>query len=271
MKNLHIACLFLALLLGCTKKEIETIYVMQKDELKTGTVYGYVHLADQRQDTIANKSGVAVSLQANNFKKSRLTDSTGRYAFDSIPAGKYTLHFERVGFGTENREFIYSTPGGNKPYLFRDAIGRVPNTGRLISNNRTWLYERSKTVPSPPTILYPKRKARAYDDTLVYLSGTYSPSQPSINLRPRFLLLYDTVSGVGEARYLGSYGFRVGSSGYNQKLGLGGQFENGQIYYARIYSYFSSIDWWDPLTNERGLLPLGATPTPEFTFRVEWE
>jgi hypothetical protein len=68
--------------------------------LDTGTLNGKLSVYDEYSWPLPDLSGVKVSLTVNNTAQSVLSDKSGNYQFNGLPAGTYNLSFEKNGYGT---------------------------------------------------------------------------------------------------------------------------------------------------------------------------
>ena len=93
----------------------------------TGTLSGHVDLYDQYGSQILNSKSTRVILyNSNNMQiDSMNADSTGKYAFNSIRTGIYTLAFRDSGYGQELHQDFQFLGGG---VLNIDGkISKIPN------------------------------------------------------------------------------------------------------------------------------------------------
>jgi len=70
--------------------------------------------------------GCTVTLSAGSFTRTVVSDAEGRYSFDAIPPGSYTITIELSGFETETRDV---TVGGEGTRL-DDVEVRIDLTSR---------------------------------------------------------------------------------------------------------------------------------------------
>jgi hypothetical protein len=84
----------------------------------TGTITGKVMLYNsQNMPQTTNKDSVLVSIKGTTL--STLTDTTGRYTLNQVPAGVYTMVFSKSGYGTYEYQQI-AFPGNGKLYINAD-------------------------------------------------------------------------------------------------------------------------------------------------------
>jgi hypothetical protein len=82
----------IALLSGCTT----TTTVTEVQPASMGKIIGSVQLVEMDCTPSASSAGATVALLGTNY--TAITDSSGNWVLDSIPAGYYTIHISKPGF-----------------------------------------------------------------------------------------------------------------------------------------------------------------------------
>jgi hypothetical protein len=109
-----------------------------------GTITGKVELyTDQNTPQTTDKGSVLVSIKGTTM--STLTDTTGKYTLNQVPAGIYTMVFSRGGYGVYEEQQI-SFPGNGKLYINAGLMEtpkwkiidlKITGTGQQINANYT--------------------------------------------------------------------------------------------------------------------------------------
>jgi|SRR5665213_172349 len=92
----------------------------------SGNLMGYVKTYDQYGSIIeTNMAGISVSL-TNGSTVTTTTDATGKYVFDSISTGYYSLNFSDASFGA-NQVSSFQFLGGATVWRPNTTITQIPN------------------------------------------------------------------------------------------------------------------------------------------------
>jgi hypothetical protein len=113
--------------------------------LSSGNLYGYVKKFDQYGNALfTGLNGVKVNLIGTNLSLNAVTDSTGKYAFDSIATGNYQLAYSDSLFGgnyVSNEEFLGGGGSDVKninisaiPSYYVSALTLTPTNDTLVVN-----------------------------------------------------------------------------------------------------------------------------------------
>jgi hypothetical protein len=111
---------------GCSKNE-NPLSVSSSD--MSGTLGGWVELADIDGGPVADAGGVSVTVEGTNY--SATTTSDGQWSIGGLPAGTYIVSFSKSGYGTY-KSIGHRHVGGGDSYLSPVTLGAVP--GMSISN-----------------------------------------------------------------------------------------------------------------------------------------
>jgi hypothetical protein len=106
-----------------------------------GPVSGYVGLIDAQGNSIADRSGVTVSVSGTSITAT--TDGTGKWTAPDIPLGIHTITFSKSGFGTK-KEFSYAVVGGDTAYMPLEWLGQPPSQQLVITKFEP--YENQSTL-----------------------------------------------------------------------------------------------------------------------------
>ncbi len=173
-----------ALLSGCTTTNTTDVTSVQP--VSTGTMIGRVYLLEMDGTASASSAGATVGILGTTHKA--LTDSTGRFVLDSIPAGYYNLQFSKPGF-TES----ITSP---QPFVGADTMWGAANAVLYRINN--W-----KTTLSQPTMTVENFENYGPGDTLVDT-----------------LFYLETAPGTPNATVLDSSGKNLVTSSFSPTLAL---------------------------------------------------
>ncbi len=274
MKHLHLRAILLCILIAfafsaCKTINEENIYIINKE--KKGSVFGFVRLFDEFGQPLKDNRGLEVKLAGLQPEIKTMSDSAGRYQLDSITAGTYLIQYTKSGYGRQEMELPFTSPGGNEPKL----IAYPELLFGWMIRPYIYIYQVCSTEPALPQAEANTRRidtTSSYDSILVF-KGTISPS--GTELKPRAVVIYfDTVPGVSHDRYLygvvtrsirtGSYRLPL-STQYTQFL------KKGRTYYARAYGspYYGS-EVFDRKTGKYLSTNMNPNPSPEFTFTPRW-
>ncbi len=95
--------------------------------LSSGNLYGYIKKFDQYNNQIyIGLSGVKINLTGNSVNLVATSDSTGKYAFDSLLTGNYQLSYSDSLFGgnqVSNQQFL----GGGNSWVKNINLSAIPN------------------------------------------------------------------------------------------------------------------------------------------------
>src|ERR1035437_3859625 len=111
-----------ALVSGCSTTNLTD--VTNVAPVSTGQIVGWVQLQEMDCSTSASPAGVNVALMGTSIKA--VSDTTGTFTLDSVPAGYYALDYTKPGF----QEFIESPVvfvGAGTAHGFGTVLGRIKN------------------------------------------------------------------------------------------------------------------------------------------------
>lgn len=117
MKSTLAISVFLLMLISCQKDS----------ELVTGGITGIVSVYNQDITMRSDQSGVEVRLYQNaELIDHTLTDINGRYAFQSVPYGKYNLEMHLTDFVASKGPHTVYHVGGYSPTIFNGDVYEIP-------------------------------------------------------------------------------------------------------------------------------------------------
>ena len=238
------ALLALMVLTGaCTKEEIvnNNTYITNTGGAEARTsALGFVSLYDEFGRGFRRNDGVRVTIKGTTPLIEAVTDTNGRYQFDSLRAGNYLFTYSRPGFGAYEQEFMIAAAGGNQPVL-------ITQNGSYGPSMRQAVFQQSTTVASNLQVILNPNAVQDYD-TAVVIKGLISPG--TTTARPRSVgIAFDTLSYVTKDNFLIGY---LASAYYGEVRGNTfriaftvrtlreyfvryGLFRPGQRYYMRAY------------------------------------
>ncbi len=117
----------------CKDKSETPVPAVPSSTVKKGDAVGFVELRDEYNITLAEKSGVRVSVE--NTQIVATTDANGKFALNGISEGPCTITFEKEGFATKKIYLLYFFGGGNSPFYLNDFYGNTSSDGYSNSNN----------------------------------------------------------------------------------------------------------------------------------------
>jgi hypothetical protein len=217
----------------------------------TGVLSGTVQTWDDKLNQTTDAGGITVSILSATDSSSTTTDATGKFQFDKLPFGTYTLVFSKVGYGTM-KMFGISHAANTTPTI-------VPNInfGKIAATAVTRLTYYDSVFQGQPGV------------RLRY-GFTPGPSATNTALARYFLGIDSTVSSTHYTTYdttlykFGSYSVKAGYTFSDlKKLG----FTAGQTVYIRLYadSYINN-SYVDSTTGLRvfpNVNPRSPKPVPE--------
>lgn len=96
-----------------------------------GALTGFVNTLDENGTPIENRKDVKVVLENTNF--STLTDSSGHWKLENVPAGVYTLAFSRDSLST-NKMISYQFVGNGTAYIGITPIPSIPRSQTYLDS-----------------------------------------------------------------------------------------------------------------------------------------
>jgi len=121
MKNelLHLGLIFVVFLAnGCREEEVPVL---------TGDIIGEVSVYDGYGAELPDKSGVEVQLTRDGFSMEKSTDSEGRYTFEGVPFGIYSIHLVKDNYVESFLDFRLSHVGGDAPTITSQTLSEIPD------------------------------------------------------------------------------------------------------------------------------------------------
>jgi hypothetical protein len=123
MKKILTGFLIIILFSGCEKSEIVL-------DLK-GTLKGRINTLNEFGAQIIDNNNIIIQLEGSEPLLSTVTDDTGKYEINDIPAGTYNLVISKDGYGSNIRQG-FQIVGGNEPLYFYTSI--IEKSSTLIEN-----------------------------------------------------------------------------------------------------------------------------------------
>lgn len=176
-----------------------------------GTLRGKVAFSDAICDPIANASGATIKIEGTGF--SAVTDSSGQWEIDNVPAGIYNIIISKPGFDTNLiAEFEFN--GAGTQFLENDALYASLMDSIVVSSvhltNRDSIAERYKndTVLDSRGVLDSIIYDVKYEDTVgfeYFLKITYIEHGPdsAINFSSSLKDVNRTYNGESFAPFAG--------------------------------------------------------------------
>jgi len=112
---------FSILLIGCNHKD-------ESNPATKAPIKGNVNLFDSGTKPMP-KNDMLISIEGSNPLVTAVTDTSGAFAFDSIPFGTYNLVFSKLGYGTyKHIGLIHQNTGGSTVVYPSISLGQKSNT-----------------------------------------------------------------------------------------------------------------------------------------------
>jgi Fe(3+) dicitrate transport protein len=150
----------------------------------------------------AELSGVAVELV--ELKQRRLTDARGRFAFRDVPAGTYTLRFQRMGLAMTDRTVVVGgEPVSLEVALGEDAVALAPVLVMLERTRMVGDPSLARQIPGSAHVIDREAMANAklpFDDV-----GALLRQVPGVNVQEE--------EGYGQRPHIGMRGTGTERSG----------------------------------------------------------
>lgn len=236
-----------AILLNACGKDDSTPTVL------TGTLRGTVQVWNDKTTSIADRSGVTVTID-NVSGKSTTTSADGSFQFTDLPFDSYDLSFSKSGYGT--RKLIGAKLSGT-------TAGTVVNLptiqfGALSTTTVTVLTLNNATYNGGPGVSY---------------NYTVSPA-PSTTNRGYVRAFLSTSNAVSNTNYtafssLNSALSASVSGGFTASELYAMGFSTGQTVFIKLYGdSYQSNDYDDPLTGRTIFPNLNQTSAPAISVIV---
>ncbi|WP_198045134.1 carboxypeptidase-like regulatory domain-containing protein [Spirosoma montaniterrae] len=216
-----------------------------------GQLSGQVQLWDSRTNTLADHSGVTVSIDGPSAETA-LTDASGNYVFKDLRYGDYNLTFVKNGYGT---------------YRLFNVAHRQATTAPTTMVNTVQLGQQTTTSIRSFTIT-----GTTYTgNSGVSFQTTVSPN-PTVSDRVYIRHFLSNDSTVSNTRFtfaspLTSLISNNATSGFTKNDLLAAGFKTGQTIYARIYTdSFQSNSYKNPVTNTWVFPNLNVAAPPAQSF-----
>jgi hypothetical protein len=216
-----------ALLPGCTTTN--TTDVTTVAPASTGQIISTVTLREMDCSLSASNLGVTVAILGTKF--SAVSDSAGKFTFDSVPAGYYSFLFSKPGFTSYVRSTVAFIGTGTLTNAVNGYLERINN----------W-----KTTLSPPTISKIAGSTAADSDfQLSFPSGVANILDSSGNIVPlgvggeilAFFSKSPSINYMDTSTYFSS---TFGSISENSNLEIDGTYvRDGDTLYFLGYPYTS--------------------------------
>lgn len=177
----------------------------------TGSIVGFVSLVDEFGVSIADKSGVIVTVDGFQPGLTAITNSDGRYQLDNLQTGTYDLVFSKNGYVTRIALSVLFL-GGVKPIVYNVTLGQKTTTVvsglTLTPTSSTTLTIGVTVSPAIPTgyaryvrFYYGKSNTVSYTNYVTTNRYSVSTSPASINMS------WDKVNyPTGSTLYVIAYG-----------------------------------------------------------------
>lgn len=242
MKNWYVLALLLGLV-ACNRNSDDP------DPSPTGgKIQGAVTLFDDRTGQL-DDSGMRVTVEGTTPLRQATTSASGNYLLENVPTGRYTLVFEKAGYGTFRLFDVDHNATGTT------QVGVVPALGQISATQITAL----SAAPLGPVI---------------GVSTTTSPAAAGgANRRivRYFLHTANTVSGSAYTAY--TQALQIGITPYQkiftrEELNSFG-FPSGSTVWVRAYGEsFNTNEYDDPGTGRRVFPNLNQTSAAAVSFVV---
>lgn len=134
-----------AALVSCHKKD-------HQDQTTTpsGTLTGVVQTWDDKMNQTNDKGGITVNAQSSGGNSSTTTDTSGKFTFNSLPFGTYTLVFSKDGYGTTKIIGVSHAANSTQSPTVVDTL----NFGKISTTTVTKLGVRDTLFNSQPGIRF---------------------------------------------------------------------------------------------------------------------
>lgn len=108
----------------------------QKDEapILTGVINGKVLIYDGYGAELQNKSGVEVQLANHDYFIGTSTDSEGKYTFEHVPFGNYSINLIKDNYVESILDFRISHVGGIAPTTTSQILSEIPDYKLVIDS-----------------------------------------------------------------------------------------------------------------------------------------
>jgi hypothetical protein len=201
--SFYIFILFVAVS-GCTNSNVNSPASIN------GSITGVVSLGSEFKgsspNTFASSSGVSVSLDGTSF--STLTDSSGFWKFDNVPAGNYDVTIAKSGFGLM-RTYGVAVGGPGTAFIPRVDLGELPSQApELISANVVnvvWTDSGKQHQRQDLQIRWKTTYDRSYSGLTIFMDNNAS-------VQPADVHFYSSLNGNGFLDWLGWYESNIADS-----------------------------------------------------------
>jgi hypothetical protein len=125
MKIIFLFAVSIMILLGCQPDK----------EIIEGSISGFINTIDQWSVVVNEQSGVEVNLYRDSvIIDSKITDSNGRYTFESLPYGKYRIDLEKEGYVSAWEQPLIHHIGGYSPTVANYQLFEIPTYVIIIDS-----------------------------------------------------------------------------------------------------------------------------------------
>ncbi len=192
--------------------------------IATGNLFGYVKKWDQYGSAITTDlSGVSVNLTGGSFNLNTTTDSTGKYSFDNITTGYYTLKYTDSLFGFNQVNYNLFLGGATVPRA-NVNMSKIPNfymtalafTDTLITNDSSIVVTCTLNASDNNQragILYVGTSAGVSSNPATYLNY-YTKNITALSTTFKVVIplsdLYNLGFTPGQTVYFAGYGISLG-------------------------------------------------------------
>jgi hypothetical protein len=231
---IHLAgfCLILiAFTCGCkTTTEITSVA-----PTSTGQIVGYVGL--EEMDCTPSKSFAGVNVEILGTNTKAVSDSTGRFILDSVPAGYYSISFSKPGFSEYIQGRVEFVGAGILNLVVGTQLGRMRNWNTTINaptisissiDTTNFLIQSSSSLPLvldsagdtltnvANTLLYyfGNGPSISYQDASTYFIGGFNIGNGTTTASSSFFN-----PRIGDTVYVVAYPPPCGLSGYTYFVG----------------------------------------------------
>jgi hypothetical protein len=218
-------------------------------------------------------SGVTVSLEGTNF--SAITDDSGRFEFNNVQSGTYTVNWSKPGYGDVRYIGAAIQGGGNTPvYIAQPYLSGVYGTFTTDMRAFSHLAVNVQSASFSPI--------KNYADTFLVLDGSYTDDEYVVNYVDDITIFFSHKQDVSpiEGHYDGFVSGTAASDDFgslfdtinhtfhcncDEGFVMNGNFHSGDSLYIAVYGtvYPESIygDYFDPAYNEEVMTSYNQTPS----------